>query len=243
MLHAGHTVRLFSYGPVPDAPKGVILEDARDVLPENLLSLVDRGVWTVGQLSDFFRVMLMRDGRGIWLDTDIYLLKPFIPDPAKPFLAWEDGHRLGVSALYFPRDCPVIGEFERHLEDFLAGRALLPNWLGFRRRVLRPLWFRALGKELTPSQAGITIYANDGITRLAQRHSFIDQAAPKETFYYWNGKACLRLYDPAFGRELLDHPGVIGIHFARKSSALVDAKPASGSFYDWAVSRLETSAI
>jgi hypothetical protein len=241
MVHAGQKVRLFSYGHVPNAPAGIQTEDARSILPEHFTGLVKRGVFNMGQFSDLFRIALMKQARGVWLDTDIYLVKPFSPDPAKPFLAWENEHRLGVAALYLPADNPVIGEFDSYLADFLAGRRVLPNWLGFRRRVLRPLYYKAIGKKLVPAKAGITIYGNDGITRLARRHGFINLSAPKETFYYWASADCMKLYDGNAGMELIEHPDFIGIHFSHKSPDVVNAPPSPGSFYHWAQSRIRES--
>jgi hypothetical protein len=238
MVRTGQAVRLFSYEPVENLPKGVISHDAREVMSDAYLPLVTNKIWTTAQLSDFFRVMLMRDQRGAWLDTDTYIFEPFSPDPTKPFLAWEDHHRLGVSAMYFPSVSPVIPEFETYLADFMAGKVLLPDWLGFRRRVARPLWFKMTGKKITPYGAGFTIYGNDGITRLAKRHGFISEAARKETFYYWSGKACARIYEAGSKDEILSCPHAIGIHFADKKKHRFEQPVAPGSFFEWAKDRV-----
>ena len=58
--------------------------------------------WTTLQFSDFFRMRLMAQKAGLWLDADVLLLKPVEIDPAKPYFAWERPRQLGNSVLYLP---------------------------------------------------------------------------------------------------------------------------------------------
>jgi hypothetical protein len=125
--------------------------------------------------------MLMKHRQGVWMDTDVYLVKPFSIDPARPFLARENRRRVGVSVLYLPSDNPVIADFERYIE----GSEVLPEWLGLVRGRLRPAWYALTGKKVTPPSIGITVFGNDGISRLAKRHGFFNDAAQKESFYFW----------------------------------------------------------
>lgn len=73
---------------------------------------------------------------------------------------------------------------------------LMPHWLGFKRRVLKPLMFKLLGKQFSPVDLGITVYGNDAFTRLVKKHHMISAALPQQSFYYWVGKDTLRFYDP-----------------------------------------------
>ncbi len=168
----------------------------------------------------------------MWLDTDVYLLKQFHPDPSKPYLARENRFRVGVSALYLPHDHPIIREFEA----YVAASYPLPRWLGLRRGKLRPLYYRVIGKEVTPAAIGITIFGNDGISRLARKYGIFRNAAPQENFYYWVGKEATRIYDPAYGIEPTKHPDFIGFHIHKKHKEVVSMQP--GSFYMWAIDRV-----
>ncbi len=82
--------------------------------------------------------MLMKYQQGVWLDTDVYLVKQFHPDANKVWLARENAVRVGVSALYFPSDNPIIKVFE----DYWASTEMVPHWLGFKRRVWKPFWLK-----------------------------------------------------------------------------------------------------
>ena len=237
MVMTGQRVKLFSYAPIENVPQGVELHDASEILSELAFKRLDPGYpnfrnrTTIVQFSDIFRIMLMKHQQGVWLDTDVYLLKLFHPDPSKPYLARENRFRVGVSALYLPHDHPIIREFEA----YVAASYPLPRWLGLRRGKLRPLYYRMTGKEITPAAIGITIFGNDGISRLARKYGIFKNAAPQENFYYWVGKEATRIYDPAYGLEPINHPDFIGFHIHKKHKEVVSLQP--GSFYMWAIDR------
>lgn len=239
MVMTGQRVKLFSYAPIENVPPGVELHDASSILPELIFKRLDPGYpnlrsrTTIVQFSDIFRIMLMKHKQGVWLDTDVYLLKQFHPDPSKPYLARENRFRVGVSAMYLPHDHPIIREFEA----YVAATYPLPRWLGLRRGRLRPLYYRLIGKEVTPAAIGITIFGNDGISRLARKYGIFKNAAPQENFYYWVGKEATRIYDPAYGLEPTKHPDFIGFHIHKKHKEVVSMQP--GSFYMWAIDRVK----
>jgi hypothetical protein len=238
MVKAGCRVKLFSFAEIANLPRSVERHDAARILGEDVFRRLDPGYpklesyRTIQQYSDIFRIALMKHGEGAWLDTDVLLLRRFDPPAGRPFLARENPRSLGVSALYFPPDHPVIREFD----DYLAGAARLPSWLGFRRGVARPLLYRMFGQEFTPAKAGITIFGNDGITRLARKHGFFADAAPKQTFYWFNGKETLAFYDPGFDFRVLFRPDVYGFHVHIKQPA--NQPPRPGSFYEWATAHV-----
>ncbi|PSH58575.1 hypothetical protein [Phyllobacterium endophyticum] len=239
MILAGHRVKLFCYDPIGNVPSGVEVHDAEPVLPRHVFARINKdfpakrpGV-TVLQFSDLFRVMLMKHGEGAWLDTDVYLIKPFDPAPAKPYLARENFSRLGVSALYLPPDNPIIGDFDAYIN----GTEILPDWLGFHRRFIKPALARLKGEEVTTGMIGHTVFGNDGISRLARRHGFFRDAAPKESFYYWTGRDALRIFDAKYGLEPIRHKDFIGFHIHKKQPTDLPAEP--GSFYHWAIERVQ----
>ena len=235
MIMTGQRVKLFAYAPIENVPEGVELHDAETILPQAAFRRLDpaypdlENKLTIVQFSDIFRIMLMKHRQGVWLDTDVFLLKQFHPDPARPYFARENRFRVGVSALYFPPDHPVIAEFD----NYMAGDYPLPRWLGIRRGLLRPFWYRLTGQPVTPASIGITIFGNDGISRLAKKYGIFKNAAPQKNFYYWVGKQATRIYDPAYGVEWKNDPCVIGFHIHKKHKRVVSIQP--GSFYTWAI--------
>jgi len=236
---SGQKVKLYSYGAVAGVPDGVELCDAEAILPLATLYRLDpdfpcfKPMRSITQLSDFFRIMLMKHIQGVWLDTDVYLVKPFMPEAGKIWLAQENRQRLGVSALYLPPDNPIIAEFDA----YLASGQIVPPWLGFKKRCWRPWLLRLRGEPVRPNRLGITIFGNDGISRLAKKHDFFHQAKSKNHFYYWTGREAAHIFDPAYGLEPLDDPDFLGFHIHKK--ALTEQPPRPGSLFEWMVQRVQ----
>ena len=85
---AGHKVTVYSFDPLPGLPDGVGNAEAEAILPhsfsERLRPPQPDGSWrdwTILQFSDFFRMRLMAEKAGLWLDADVLLLKPVEIDP------------------------------------------------------------------------------------------------------------------------------------------------------------------
>ena len=121
---AGHKVTVYSFDAIEGLPEGVGRADAEAVLPysfsEKLRPAQPDGSWrdwTTLQFSDFFRMRLMAQGSGLWLDADVLLLKPIEIDPAKPLFAWERPRQIGNSVLYLPPDDPIVRAFEDLMEQ------------------------------------------------------------------------------------------------------------------------------
>jgi hypothetical protein len=239
MIKVGFDVSLYAYGSVDDVPPGVKICDAAAVLPFDTMRRVNPDYPEIRKhkatlhFSDLFRFALMRQGKGFWLDTDIYMLHHFLPDPSRFYLALEGKQRFGVSAMYFPPDDPLVREFCAWVD----GKDVLPPWLGFRRGVLRPFFYRLAGRRFTTLDAGITIFANDGVSRLALKYGLFDQAAPKSDFYYWTARDTEKIFDASSAEMLLSVPGVKGFHIHRKERC--DESPVPGSFFEWAVRNVE----
>ena len=124
--------------PFRDCPKASRNAEAEAILPhafsEKLRPAQADGSWrdwTVLQFSDFFRMRLMAQAAGLWLDADVLLLKPVEIDPAKPFFAWERPRQLGNSVLYLPPGDPIVTAFE----NLMKQEELTPDWLALRHRL------------------------------------------------------------------------------------------------------------
>ncbi len=238
-LEAGFEVDLYSYGTVEGVPEGVARHAADPVLPESLLQRLlpvlrkeRRAFQPMMNFSDLFRVKLQERGAGLWLDCDVLLFRHFAVDPGKPFFAWEDRHRIGSPVFYLPPDNPMIADYLRVLES----PDLMPHWLGFRRGVLRPTFWRLLGRPFSPADLGITVYGNDAFTRLARKHDLLRHALGVRVFYGWNGKETLRFYDADETERLEDDPAVFGLHLHHKLHPT--PRPAAASLYGRMLDRL-----
>ena len=68
----GFEVVLWHYGDVPNAPDGVLLRDANEVLPKDRVFRYKNG--SLAGFADLFRYTVLSELGGIWADTDLVCL-------------------------------------------------------------------------------------------------------------------------------------------------------------------------
>ncbi len=235
-LAAGHAVTVYSFDPVPGLPDGVGNAEAEAILPhafaEKLRPAEPDGSWrdwTILQFSDFFRMRLMAQGAGLWLDADVLLLKPVEIDPQKPYFAWERPRQLGNSVLYLPPRDPIVIAFE----GLMKQEQLTPDWLALRHRLTFALR-RLRGGSNRLSDIRVAIYGPAALTALARRHGELRHALPKKSFYAVHADARL-VFEPSDFSALIGDPDIIGLHISPKGRG--SQPPVAGSLYAWAAER------
>jgi hypothetical protein len=229
----GHKVTVFSFEPIAGLPDGVGNAEAEAVLPhafsERLRPPQSDGTWrdwTTLQFSDFFRMRLMAQGAGLWLDADVLLLKPVEIDVTKPFFAWERRRQLGNSVLYLPTRDAIVTAFEA----LMAQGELTPDWLALRHR-LTFAWRKLRGGSNRLSDIRVAIYGPAALTALASRAGELSYALPKRSFYAVHAEPKL-FFEPSDYAALLSDPGIIGLHISPKGRG--NQLPMAGSLHAWA---------
>lgn len=235
-IAAGHAVTVYSYEPITALPRGVINVDAATIMPrafaEKIRPTGADGQWswfTRIQFSDFFRMRLLAERKGIWVDADVLLLKPLHFDPTKPYFGWENRTQLGNSVLYLPPGDPIVGAFEK----LIAQDELIPAWLSMKHRVTLAL-HKATGKSSRLSDMRVSIYGPPALTRLARAHGSLQYAVPKKTFYAVHAKP-ESFFDPSDFSHLTNDSDIVGFHISPKSRG--DSIPIPGSLYAWAAGK------
>ena len=235
-LAAGHKVTVHSFDPLPGLPDGVINADAEAILPhafaERLRPSQPDGSWrdwTTLQFSDFFRMCLMAQKAGLWLDADVLLLKPVEIDPAKPYFAWERPGQFGNSVLYLPADDPIVSAFA----DLMRQDELTPDWLSLRHRAVFALR-RLSGGSPRLSDIRVAIFGPAALTALARRYGEIKYALPRQSFYAVHAEPKL-FFEPSDFAKLTADPAIVGFHISPKGRG--GEVPVAGSLYAWASER------
>lgn len=72
----GHPVHLYVYQQIEDIPRGVIVRDAGEVLPQAMLFTYAEHKSYAG-FANFFRYRMLLEKGGWWVDTDTICLRPF----------------------------------------------------------------------------------------------------------------------------------------------------------------------
>ena len=128
-VHAGHRVRLFTYGKLEDVPGELEQVDARDIYPESAIIRHAR-TGSPSIFADRFRYEIARRGLGAWADADVLFLKPLLEE-SDMICGWESRSRVGNSVLYFTPQSGVLQDLCR----FAADDYPIPPWYNPMRRV------------------------------------------------------------------------------------------------------------
>ena len=229
---AGHRVTVYSFDSIPGLPAGVGNAEAEAILPhsfsERLRPAEPDGSWrdwTLLQFSDFFRMRLMRERAGLWLDADVLLLRPVEIDPAKPYFAWERRSLLGNSVIYLPPDDEIVIAFEK----LMAQDELAPDWLALRHRLTFAL-HRLRGRRRV-SDIRVALYGPAALTALASRAGELHHALPRKSFYAVHAEP-RRFFERSDFSALIADPDIIGFHISAKGRG--NDKPIPGSLHAWA---------
>ncbi|MCY4541880.1 MAG: hypothetical protein OXB95_05730 [Rhodobacteraceae bacterium] len=229
-------VTLYTYGDVSNVPANVKIANGEEVLS---LKLIERlhplvkpcSVRPIQHFSDFFRIECQRLNKGMWMDSDILLFRKFNYNVEKMYFTKEGRSRIGFSAIYLPSSNPICSDYF----NLRNSQSLIPPWLGIKRRLFKPALFRLTGRNYTASDLGITIFANDGFTRLAKKYGFFEMAAAKDTFYHWTGNDGLKAFEKTEFRYMVNDPAIVGLHIAKKPLATTPGVP--GSLWRWALDK------
>lgn len=165
-----YPVNLYTYEPNLDAPLGVTLRDARDVLPLAGLAeeLIERRAFAL--LSDIIRYRLLASGPAgrTWVDTDVVLLADRLPDD--PYLfAREDSALINGAVLRIPSGSPLLTGLLDAVDGLDADEAVAAPWGSFGPRL---------------------------ITRIAAEHGQSSIAQPPGSLYPIHYRQTWRMFDP-----------------------------------------------
>ncbi|GLQ53380.1 hypothetical protein [Devosia nitrariae] len=177
-VRQGHRVEVYAYEPVVGLPEGVMVRDAGTILPrEALVFYKDHG--TPAVFSDRFRLELMRAGRGVWADLDVYCVRP-IADPPAYLFGYERDGSVNNAVLLIPAEAPLLADL---LEVFERGgkRLVEPHLPPFRR--IEVAVRRMLGFTVAPHQMQFGATGPFALTYHIRRHGLEPLVQPRDVFY------------------------------------------------------------
>ena len=241
-VRQGQDVHLYSYHDVPNLPAGITHLDAREVIPEADIFRYDgvgqeRLFGSYGPFSDVFRYRLMSLERGIWIDADIYFVKPLDQSP-QALLAWEGPqpgwfrkpkppYGVGTAVQYMPASSPVLAD----LMALSTPPYRMPPWLApdVRARVLKKLNGR-------PFHPGAVTYATIGpmaLTHFVRKHRAEALVMPHTRYFPVSFRELGRFAAPdaRFRTSLPRDTEVVHMWNSNFSQVFADGCP-KGSFAD-----------
>jgi hypothetical protein len=221
ILRQGHRLILWCYQQPAGVPEGIELADAAEILPET--SIVRHRGGSPALFANRFRYELQRRGKGIWVDTDLYLLSP-LPGWV-PLMGLEDQDTINNAVLHLAPDSPLLPPLLSLFEE-----RQVPPWLPLRSRIL------AHGRRLGTGRVGLArmpwgVAGPHALSALAKRLGVFDQALPPEILYPVHWTAAAWIFDPAHRLEDQITAKTVAVHLWNE--CIRDAKnctPRPGSF-------------
>ncbi|MEX2584059.1 MAG: hypothetical protein WD766_12330 [Gemmatimonadota bacterium] len=171
----GHVVHLYLYDDVAGIPRGVVVRDANEVVPQDRIFTTRAG--SVAPFSDWFRQELLYQKGGYWVDLDVICLRPF--DFTDDVVVGLEGPAITCNAvLKFP-----AGHW---LTRSLADLARQPNTV-MPYDGLGMIVRKAARKYLRGNRPGDVLWGESagpvGLTRALMHHDLLGCAKPPTAFY------------------------------------------------------------
>jgi hypothetical protein len=174
----GHPVDLYAFDEIADLPPGVRLRDAAELVPRERLVFY-KGNGTPGVFSDLFRMTLLKAGRGVWADADVYCVRP-LRDPPPYLFAWERKGSINGAVLNIPPDSALLDDLLSIFET--TKRPLLERHLVPWHRVTVAAR-RMLGMSVPPEYMRYGSTGPAALTYHVRKRMLLDHVQPADVFY------------------------------------------------------------
>jgi len=201
-LAQGHAVTLYCYDVPSGVPAGIAIRDAAEIMPADRIIHYRSG--SVSLFSNMFRYALLKQGKGVWIDTDIYLLRP-IPDDDY-VIGWQCDSWLNGAVLRIPDTAPLVDELQAMFDE-----RLIPPWL--QRLPLAVAWCRRLatGRSDIASMPWGT-FGPAALTALCRRLNLLGLASPPHIFYPAPYQQASWIFEPDRRKTDFIRPDTVAIH-------------------------------
>ncbi len=222
VMRAGHPLILYCYDEPAGIPEGVEVRDAATILPRE--SIIRHRTGSVSLFSNWFRYELQRQGAGIWIDSDIYLLRPITENRSFLF-GFEDVGIINTAILRLPPDSSLLTRLLKIFEE-----DSVPAWLPRRPRL--NAWWRLKTQGRTGlSEMPWGVTGPRALTALAAEEGVTHWALPPHIFYPLHYTQADRILDPAFSLADMTASDSVAIHLWNENIKHFKDKPAPpGSF-------------
>lgn len=185
---AGHRLVLHVYEKPSDLPAEVETEDAGKTIPrDRIVRHAKTGSFAL--FSDIFRYELLARGADIYVDCDVYCVRPL--QRADYLFGLEDDAKLNAAVLALPAASPLLAA----LRAISRTDGFIPPWFPARRRL--PLQLRKLvGAPKKPADMRWGVIGPEAVTHYARELGVLHHASPPDVFYPLDFRRVSLLFDP-----------------------------------------------
>lgn len=218
-LDHGHEVRLHAFAPVSDAPEGVEHFDAERLMRrDEVFAYRDRGSFALA--ADIYRYRILKAGLGIYVDCDVFCLKPW---PAADFLFGQEcGELVNNAVLAMPKDSALLND----LVAATSNPYFVPPWISPLKR-LKHRWRIAVGRPIHVADMPWGTFGPWLLTDVLARHKLLHLAQPPDVFYPVHHVDAGRLNDPNVTLADLVTERTLGLHLWNSGISTTSLLPGS----------------
>jgi hypothetical protein len=175
-VRRGHRVVLYCYDQPKDVPDGVETADAGPIVSSDRI-FKHKETGSYAFFSDLFRYQLMRASAGIWIDCDVYCVRPITTETPHVF-GWQRAGSVNNAVLRLPHDSPVLDP----LIALFAQKTPVPPWLS-KEQSEHWLAARFAGEEFTMADLPWGSSGPEALTYCLGANGLLRHASPVEVFY------------------------------------------------------------
>ena len=227
ILKQGHRVRIFCYETTSSVPSGIELADAREILPrEEFIFHRESGSPAIG--ASKFRYHMMKKGLGVWLDTDVILIKPINLDDDYIF-GWQSDELINNAVLFLPEAAAITDEICR----FVDQKYPIPPFAD--PKVRAELERRAkLGSPVDAEDLPWGVYGPRALTYFVRKNNLLGFAKARQVFYPLHWSNAHVLFSADYDVQSMLTPITVAIHLwnyaARRPSKFRPDNPVGKLF-------------
>ncbi len=191
----GHKVLLHAYEEIGDLPDGVQQVDANEIIHNSKIFRHNR-TGSYALFSDVFRYELLARTGGIYVDCDVYCLRPTLIPETGYLLGREQDNLINGAVLALPPSSQLLAS----LLDAAYNPYFIPPWYKkYKKRLLRAKKFLGAGKHVSDMPWGVIGPA--AITYFSGLLDLAEYVQPIDVFYPVHYSCVGQLLDPALKIE------------------------------------------
>lgn len=173
----GHEVILHCYDDIDDLPNGVKTSDANLIIPKDeIFKHKKTGSYAI--FADVFRYALLKMVDGIYVDCDVYCLKPLTLPEHGYLFGFEDDCTINNAILALPKNSCMLEKLNQILHD----KYFIPAWYPIKKQ--KRLKFKkqfGFSKHISEMPWGIT---GPKATSYFAKECKVDDLAQKIDIFY-----------------------------------------------------------
>lgn len=216
-IQKGHDVHLYTYEAIDNIPSGIKICDGNEIIPSSNI-IKHKKTNSYALFADVFRYQLLKKRVGtIYVDCDVYCLKPVMLPKHSHLFGYEDSYAINVAVLALPPDSALLDE----LINISTTPSFVPEWYSAYDK-LRLKIKRAFGCAKDISEMGWGVIGPSAMTYYVKKLSLTHLAQPKDVLYPIHYEEIDKLLNPDMDISQITSNDSVCIHLYNEKLRFVD---------------------